>query len=268
MEELSLREIQKCSLNILLEIDQICRKHDIEYFLYFGTLIGAVRHKGFIPWDDDIDIALKRKDYNKLLHYMSLESKFRVVNYETDVECPYTITRISDDNYIMVSPYGSDYRIGTFVDVYPIDGLGSDLKEAKKLMCRAKRYASGYHKSCEKNVIGMCFDLHRNIRKIYALMTYMIPKIRGREYYKKNMEKLVRTYDMETSQYIGYLGDTEMVILEKKDLEHSMDMQFEGHMLKIPQEYDKNLTKQYGDYMKLPKEKDRIAHHFYKIYKV
>ena len=139
MKELSLREIQNESLNVFMDIDRVCRENRIKYCILFGTLIGAIRHKGFIPWDDDLDIGMPRYDYDRFLKCYKKYGKFRIVNYNTESNCPYMITRISNDQFRLKASYGPDYKIGVFVDVYPYDGIGSDSYSINKMVRKSKR---------------------------------------------------------------------------------------------------------------------------------
>ena len=107
MKELSLREIQLSSLYILKAIADICEKHGIEYSLAYGTLLGAVRHKGFIPWDDDIDIMMSRPNYNRFVSFFIEKQNdympLKLVNMETEPCCPHFITRITDTRFYLKS---------------------------------------------------------------------------------------------------------------------------------------------------------------------
>lgn len=128
MRELTIKETQAVSLEILYTITQICEKQGLRYSLIYGTLIGAIRHQDYIPWDDDVDIMMPRPDYEKLLKYLEKHIKdytyLRVFNCDKCKKYPYMITRISDDRYIIKMENEKPYGMGIFIDIYPYDGLG------------------------------------------------------------------------------------------------------------------------------------------------
>jgi len=129
-----MREIQLVSLEILHTVATICEEQNFRYSLIYGTLIGAIRHHGYIPWDDDVDIMMPRRDYDQFLEYMKIHRKeypdLRIFNLDECKEYPYMITRISDDRYIIKMENEKPYGMGVFIDIYPYDGLGTTEKEA------------------------------------------------------------------------------------------------------------------------------------------
>lgn len=268
--ELNLREIQLASLKILEDIDNFCRNNSIKYFIFFGTLIGAVRHKGFIPWDDDIDIAMPRSDYDRFLKEYGKDGKYRLVNYENDNHCPFMITRISDDSYKLFSKYGPNYKIGTFIDVYPLDGVGNDVLHAKIASKFSRKYASRLSKSLERNIYGVVNDTHHGLKKWILLFTYIIPKLKGSSFYREKLLELRNQYpEYNNSKYVGCVTWAMLAseYFQREWFEQIIDMKFENIIVMGPAEYDKVLTQNFGNYMELPPVKDRIAHHYYKIYK-
>ena len=268
-KELSLRETQIASLDILKDIDLVCRTNSIKYYVFFGTLIGVVRHKGFIPWDDDIDIVMLREDYNRFLNIYKDKGKYRLINFENEPKCPFMITRVSDDRYQLISDYGPQYKIGTFVDVYPLDKVGEKVEEAKYASKICRKYSSRLNKSLERNIIGVIKDTHNGIKKWLLLFTYFVPKIMGASYYRNKLLGLEKQFNQGKSKYLGCVTWA-MLKTEYYDcswFEETIDMKFEELNVMVPKEYDKILTQNFGDYMKLPPEKDRIAHHYYRIVK-
>lgn len=139
----------------------ICEEQNFRYSLIYGTFIGSVRHHGYIPWDDDVDIMMPRRDYDWFLEYMKIHreeySDWRIFNLEECKEYPYMITRISDDRYIIKMENEKPYGIGVFIDIYPYDGLGTTEKEAvtydyfqKKLnqLVKLKEYEDSNYIGC------------------------------------------------------------------------------------------------------------------------
>ena len=121
-----LRKLQMVELDILVEVDRICRKHNIEYFLAGGTLIGAIRHNGFIPWDDDIDISMTRENYNKFIEVQKKElntDKYYFESMETDENCGMLYAKVKRKNskYIEFASDSNRDNLGIWIDIFPID---------------------------------------------------------------------------------------------------------------------------------------------------
>ncbi len=267
-KNLSIKEIQNSSLEILKDIDAFCRDYGIQYFVFFGTLIGAVRHKGFIPWDDDIDIVMPRAEYDRFIDEYSKAGKYRIVNHNTEPQCPYMITRISNDKYKMISNYGPIYKIGTFVDIYPFDGVGNNEEDIRRASILSRKYSRGLGRSLERNVIGSIKDTHNGIKKWRLLIPYYYAKRYKPEIYRERLLDLRKACpEYECSEYVGCLiwSLIKQECFKREWLNDVVDMQFEDMTVMAPACYDQILKHNFGDYMKLPPEEQRIAHHYYSI---
>jgi lipopolysaccharide cholinephosphotransferase len=271
MRELTIKETQQVSLEILYTITQICEKQGLRYSLIYGTLIGAIRHQDYIPWDDDVDIMMPRPDYEKLLKYLEKHIKdypyLRVFNCDKCKKYPYMITRISDDRYIIKMENEKPYGMGIFIDIYPYDGLGMTKKEAVKYGMKGDRLSS------------MCYQATRDhfaietttsiIRKIIKFPIYAIAKLIGKNYFQKKLQRLAGLKAYDKSKYIGcvvWLSGGEKDIFLRKWFDETIFKPFGKYEFRVPKEYDKVLRHTYGDYMKLPPKEERIGHHYYKVY--
>lgn len=271
-KELSIKETQAVSLEILHTIATICEEQHYRYALIYGTLIGAVRHHGFIPWDDDIDIMMPRPDYDKLLNYLREHiceyPNLKVFNREECPEYPYMITRISDDRYVIEMDNERPYGMGVFIDIYPYDGLGNTREEAVAYGLKGDLLSSlCYQSTREHFAIETTTSL---IRKILKYPVYLFSKMISKEYFQNKLEKLARVKDYDSSEYVGcvvWLSWGEKDIFSRKWFDETVFMPFEKYEFRVPKDYDKVLRHEYGDYMQLPPEKDRVGHHFYKAYK-
>ena len=145
-EALTLQETQQIALEILHTVARICEEQDLRYYLVYGTLIGAVRHHGFIPWDDDVDIMMPRPDHDRLMEYLDDHigeyPHLQVFNRKTCPEYPYMITRISDDRYEIRMENEKPFGMGVFIDIYPYDGLGNEKREAIRFGLKGDRLSS------------------------------------------------------------------------------------------------------------------------------
>lgn len=266
MKKLSLIEIQKCSLECLKYFDNVCRKYDLCYSLAYGTLIGAIRHKGFIPWDDDIDVMMPRDDYERLVKVFANEreksSKFRFICERTDTDYYYSIGRICDTHTkIYFTTNSVDVKgMGVFLDIYPLDFV------------------------CESKIILNVFS------HIFKIIVYALFLANSKEYIKSNffvkdiikftawkffkltgfmwlfkLQKLLLKICKGSSVYYNVWDNYDYVI-PKTFFNELVEVEFEGMKFKSIKQYDIFLKKQYGDYMQLPPEIERVPHHNYNAF--
>ena len=128
MKEIGIEELKRIQIGILKHLDAFCNENNLKYFMCGGTLLGAVRHKGFIPWDDDIDIMMKREDYDKLieLYPKNDNSNFKLFSYELDKSFPYPFAKMDDFRTIFEEEINDSYKIGVNIDIFPIDYITED----------------------------------------------------------------------------------------------------------------------------------------------
>lgn len=256
-------KVRKVQVEILIEFDRICQKNNIHYNLYFGTMLGAVRHQGFIPWDDDIDVAMTRENYNKFLSVYSkdLENDYFVQTYESDPNFfrPFARVRKNDTIYKQRHYQNLNIHHGVFIDVFPLDSVYEN--QAKEYL--RYRYL---HRLRRLNVIkhfGVDKDANLVKKKMQQLIDRVLPGLKFNQYITKVMTKRNR----KNLDYLNHLTDgTEsfkykLNLVKKEDFLDSTLVNFEGNKFPIPVKYDKYLTRIYGDYMKLPPKENRIPHH-------
>lgn len=268
-KELSLEELKQKELNLLIQIDQICRKQGLRYFLVGGTLLGAVRHKGFIPWDDDIDVAMPRPDYERFLSYCQVNCpQFLTLCSRFEPQYGYLFAKICDADTIMIEKNANknNVQMGVYVDVFPIDGLGESEKSARKIFARTefqrellvaanwKRYfRSKTHAWFYEPIRFAFFLLSRfvNLKKLIA-----------------SIEKKSAEYDFDKSKFCGALCGAyrKKEIMPKEIYSEYMELQFEGHPFFALKYYDYYLRHIYGEYMQLPPEDKRVTHHAFRAY--
>ncbi len=265
--ELSLREVQLASLAILKRIDAICRAEGIRYWVMYGTLIGAIRHHGFIPWDDDLDIAMPRPDYERFLAYFAEHSDelrpLVALRGDGSPTLPFLITRVSDTTYRMVGEYGDEVPdLGAFVDVYPMDGAGDTLEGARKhkveCMKASHKYLQAGDFSYNNRENGA---LKRTFKKIHSTMLGDASKWANR------VVEMSKKLSFDESTFVACLEwDWALEeIYPSKLFSKVDDVTFEDMKVSVPVGYDEILTADYGDYMQLPPEPERVGHHFYAI---
>lgn len=280
--ELSVEEHKQRALNILLEIDNFCRKENLRYFLAYGTLIGAVRHKGFIPWDDDIDIQMPRPDYEvfaKKFNNVKHENNYMAF-YPTDKRAKHTYMKVCDMDTRKIESgikyYNNDY-LGVDIDIFPLDGLPEDDKKYKRHFRKIKLLS---YRFFGVNSILYLGDLKLNLsgflKLVYRFCVIQRGKLLNLVNGSANRDEILKTLT-EVETEIPYdeakIVGTSCSIYDffddrypKECFETSLEAQFEGHNVKIPGGYDTILTKQYGEYMTPPPENQQITHHSNNVY--
>lgn len=271
--ELTLQEIQKISLDVLIQFDKVCREQGFRYCLAYGTLIGAIRHGGFIPWDDDVDVWMPRKDFEAFKSFCLLNEKQMWPNKlccrENTQNYTYYIPRFCNQEYQYVSLNNKhkNPEIGVFIDIYPLDNYGDSQEKGIELAKRISRINRKYAAYVDprsdaggvRNFVKHC--LHYSMRLFY-----------GKKYYlraEKKIEILLSKYTNENDTMIGVPAwePEEYFIRYPKELfAEFAECRFEGKVFFIPQRYDEILKIYYGDYMKLPPEEEQRPSHNYKIY--
>lgn len=262
--ELTLKEIQMNSLNILKKIKEICEKEKIIYFLGYGTLLGAIRHNGFIPWDDDIDIMMPRSDYEKFIKYCMKNNElgyFSLKHYLTSKEYIYPIARFCDTRYRIEYKNTKEYDLGLFVDIYPLDGIDlNDHKFIKKL--RWKQFLIGLTGIVKYEPSKM------KIKNLMKYPLFLITRFLKMNNILKDMDESSMKYDYNK------MIDVECVVwgmkyykTPKKLFEKFKLHKFEDDYFNIPEGYDKILKAYYGNYMDFPPLNEQKPHHNYKAFK-
>lgn len=271
-ERVGLKESQRVAKNILDVIVKICNKFNLRYYLFYGTLIGAIRHQDFIPWDDDLDIIMPREDYNRFVYMVhddpNLLEGLQLFDPVLSKKYPYMIGRVSDPKYKIIMDNENPYGMGLFVDIYPFDGLGNNWRSAYRLGLKGDRLSSlcyqSTRKKCKIEVTTSLF------RKIIKYPVFKISKIIGVDYFKTKIFELEKNnkFTFDNSDYVGclvWLTGGKKDIFKKSWLGNGVLKQFGDNRYIVPTDYDKVLRHIYGNYMKLPPKKDRIGHHNYYV---
>lgn len=256
MKQLTLPEMHQLLLRMLECIHEYCMANNIRYSLGGGTLLGAIRHKGFIPWDDDVDIMMPRPDYERFLQgFPHQYPHYGLRHWKNDKDYPYLFAKVYDDR---TRVDGYKFLIGLFVDVFPIDGLPHISKQ--------KRYWDRYIKSrlfeyIQKKTFGsMSWKL-----KILTVMTFPIWRFIPANKFRGYTEKFLHKYPFESSECagctVGKYGMAEF--MDNDTFRHYIDVPFQGLLLRAIAAYHPYLTQHYGNYMQpLPEEMRKPEHHF------
>ena len=263
MKKMTLRQIQQAELSIMLELDRLARAYGLKYSLFAGTMLGAVRHKGFIPWDDDIDITMPRPDYMRLIELSRQEGFWpeglKMLCFEDgSLDAPFmkiidTRTKMEEKNY-------KERNVDSlWIDIFPMDGLPEDIKDKKK-----------YYKKClflsKMNVSAAARTGFGSSKgKIILKEIFIKPAARllGRRRISAMQKRMASKIPYGSTAECGLTVwgyDGPYQALKVSEYEDLVEMEFEGHMLYCTSAWDKNLKGIFGDYMKLPPENERISH--------
>lgn len=277
MKELSNYDTQKNALEILKYVTGICEQLSLKYVLAWGTLIGAVRHQGFIPWDDDIDIAMPREDYDVLIKFF-MDNKDAISDYSlysiyNREDYYYLVTRVASTSTLIVPNNKTNMNQanhGVFIDVYPIDCCGQDYSEAMSFFKKQMRLEflrseaiRGRFKKTETSII----------KTMAKIPVYFYAKMRGYKYFQNKQQKNVMKCGNGSNSYFccwcGTGGmNAEKLIFSDNFFSERVKTLFEDSVFFIPKSYDRILRQVYGDYMALPPVEERTGHHEYKAYKI
>lgn len=267
MKELSIIELKKICVEVLDNFTLFCNENNLKYYLAYGTLLGAVRHKGFIPWDDDIDVIMPREDYNRLLSLYKNSERYQIVSHEIEKEYYYPFAKMYDAHTKIIEEHfycGID--LGIYIDIFPIDGNGNNILQAKKKFMKCEK---------EKRKLSHAFCKHffkSNswfLKEIIRYMRFLFIRIRGKEHYWRKLDGYTKATKSKENKYVANnvwsaYGDSE--VMPGEWLENYIYADFEGKKYKIPEKYHAVLNQIYGDYMKLPAKENQISHHDMKMY--
>lgn len=270
MKEIALEETKKITFDILVNVAEFCEKNDIRYYLYYGTLLGAIRHKGFIPWDDDIDIIMPRPDYikfNQLYPMQNTCSYYVLSSIMINPKHQYTFAKVFDTRTDKIEDgliYKEDSIHGIDIDIFTLDGVPEDIQRCKQ-----------FKKSQAK--LFLAFQLSRLpfqraksiIKTIINYAVTVVCHIIGTANFIRKINKRSMKYDFDSSEFIGssteyYEENKER--FKKNEFIKPIKVEFEGKQFNAPSNFDELLAIFYGDYMQLPPKEEQITHHRYKAF--
>lgn len=251
----NLKQLQKVDTQMLKDLIDVFDAHNIHYFLIAGSLLGAVRHGGFIPWDDDLDIGIPRSDYEKILkfHDKWLDSKYFIRNYQLDPQYKYYITRVYNREVVVKEIRGNDTTYAS-LDLFPIDGtpngkLLRDIFIYRILFCRMLASLANY-----KNI-----DQHRSRSRLERIFIIFMGFLHTEKWLDKNkiydhIDKLLKEQDFGKSQYVGSLMGAyrKKEIFKKSFIGKRAYYKFSNFKVYGPENYDGYLKHMYGNYLELP----------------
>lgn len=258
MRQLLMNEVKEILLEILLKFDEYCTQNGLRYYLCGGALIGAIRHKGFIPWDDDIDVLMPRPDYERLIELerkKKISDTFDLFTYKNR-NSNLIFIKLGDITTQIYNKYQVENECIS-IDIFPIDGMSNENFVNKKRFNVMKFYHYLY--SLKLWRFGNATSLPKNIIKSIC---YPISLTVNHSFICNKMDMFAKKYSFEHSYYIGDIiwGYGVKEIVSKEEFLPQVTVKFENYEFKTTQMYDKYLSQVYGDYMSLPPEEKRKNH--------
>ena len=268
-KKIELDELKQIENNLLKVFSKFCEDNGLRYYLTYGTLIGAVRHKGFIPWDDDIDVIMPRVDYEKFLtvfNSIKTNNNITLLSYESKEDYYLPFAKLIDNRTILKEDANVKSEIGVFIDVFPLDNLSNNYRHAvsaikKGYFLNAKWVAkiinlNGYSSSFKKLLIIAVKHIlkRKTIQELIVDLDHYASK-RGSDDFTK---------------YVGVVcgisrGDKSRVF-DSDWFKDTVTVEFEGNKYLAPVGYDEMLKQLYGDYMQVPPEKDQVTQHSFEAW--
>ena len=257
MATYDIRPLQLKILEILEAVDNTCKEHNLRYYLTAGTMLGAVRHQGFIPWDDDADIAMPRPDYERLIVNAKdwLPKKYEMICVENDDEYPLPFAKIQDAETTIIERSHLRYLGGIYIDIFPLDGVPNN-----KISQWWHFFRYEYYKRVNYFVFR---DPYKHGHGPSCWLPLLFQKLYSKKWIMKKLKKMMKAYDYEKCDLVVDHDDGWNGVMKKEILGRPTPIMFEGHDFYGIEQKDTYLKQKYGDYMTIPKQNHQHQHNFH-----
>lgn len=255
-------ELQKKEFELLKAFCDVCEKLEIRYYLVCGSALGAVKYKGFIPWDDDVDVALLRDDYEEFLKKAPslLPRNIFVQDYRSDSEFPAIFAKLrnSETAYIEKSASRLNINHGIYIDIFPLDGYPEKKAEQRKLEFKKKIY---------KRLLASAFYTENSLKKLMYLPLKIIGANKNTAKTVKKYTDMISSYPTEKSKILANHGNWQGTLdySPKEFFGKGRYAEFEGLRVIVPEMAEEYLERKYGDIKKDPPKEKQAGHHYYSV---
>lgn len=267
MQELTLQELKEIEFEILKMFDSFCKDNNIKYYISHGTLLGAIRYKKFIPWDDDVDLLIPRADYDRMIKLFQDTDRYHLFAYEKNHEYRYPIAKLCDMTTRKVEfGYDNGVELGVDIDLFPLDAWDDDLEKAKREAKRIRKnmFRLNLTKLDKPDSVN---PFKRFIKGIFMIFYKMF----GSEYFIKKIIKDSCKAEQKGNNYLGckaWCVYGERGIIPAHVFADTVAVEFEGEKFPAPIGWDEYLTCLYGDYLPEPPKEKQKTHHGFKAYRL
>ena len=264
MRQLTVEEIKKIAVGILEVVARFCEERGINYWIDYGTLLGAVRHKGFIPWDDDIDIGMLRPDYDRFMkEFNGYNPRYEAHCIENDPNFVRGFGRVFDTRTLSLWKSMENIKYGVNIDIFVHDNAPDD----DDVVAEMYRRRDFYHRMNFRRLRRISSKTGGNILKQLCIYTFRIMmRIFPRGYFPRKLVENSKRYMHEDTKRVGEFVEYGYSVYSREEVSSFVDMEFEGKKYKVPAGYDKVLTQYYGDYMTPPPPEKRVRPHSFTAY--
>lgn len=259
MKEIKWEEIKQIQLRLLDEVARFCDENGISYWLDAGTMLGAVRHKGYIPWDDDIDLGMLRPDYERFIRsFRPSDQSISVQCIETDKKFCYPYAKILDHRTVLYEPDLSGKKSCVNIDLFVYDNAPDNENTIKRMFRRRDRLHL-----LEQTRYNSFTPSGNILRRLGVCCFRMLLKFLPKNYFAKALLRNATRFADQETKCIGSFLNYSNLICDKAAVDRRIEQAFEGKTYKIPVGYDRWLRSAYGNYMEMPPKEQRKTHHQY-----
>ena len=264
VKEIDIKELRKIQIEILDNVDEFCKKNNINYWIDCGTLLGAVRHKGYIPWDDDIDIGMLREDYDKFLNlFNKVNTRYKLNALELDKDYYFPFGKVVDTNTILYEPdEETGIKGAVYIDVFVYDNAPDDDSKVDEMYDKR----DNYNKFRIAQLYPKMYDKSSFKKRIMRFFLNIYLKFLPKNYYTKKCIDNSKRYINENTKRVGNFTSAKRMTGDKEIFNSFVELSFENKKYPAPVGYKKWLEAFYGDYMKLPPKEKQVSLHKFKAY--
>ncbi len=265
LEKMSSEEVKRVQIGILDYVDQYCREHGIKYWIDYGTLLGAVRHGGYIPWDDDIDISMLRSDYEKFKQSFNAsgEQRYQFICVDNYPAFHNIIGKVLDTNTVLYEPAVNGVKLAVNIDISILDNAPDNDRAIKNIYNKYNLYRYFHHVQS-----GLYSSRLSRVKLAVSKVLHLLFKLLPENYFVKKQIKSMSRYANTDTDKVANFTQRKWWVYNKSAFTSTVPIEFEGKTYTAPSDYKGWLRTCYGDYMTLPPVEERITHHDYAAYKV